>query len=206
MGDLKRELISAVAGRAIPDAAAGCAIPDVAAGCAIPDVAAGCAIPDVAAEALAGGTGPEGLSRAELDAAVAATPWFVPLRLLRERVTGEPDPVVTLLAPWRTESSLRRQAVDAADLLRRSSEEIIDTFLQERDLRIVAEEGEPDGEVRLQPDWDEEDELVSEELAEIYLAQGLRERALSIYRKLSLRNPEKSVYFAELIRKTENNN
>ena len=206
MGDLKRELISAVAGRAIPDAAAGCAIPDVAAGCAIPDVAAGCAIPDVAAEALAGGTGPEGLSRAELDAAVAATPWFVPLRVLRERVTGEPDPVVTLLAPWRTESSLRRQPVDAADLLRRSSEEIIDTFLQERDLRIVAEEGEPDGEVRLAPDWDEEDELVSEELAEIYLAQGLRERALAIYRKLSLRNPEKSVYFAELIRKTENNN
>ena len=118
-------------------------------------------------------------------------PWFVPLRVLRERVTGEPDPVVTLLAPWRTESSLRRQTVDAADLLRRSSEEIIDTFLQERDLRIVAEEGEPDGEVRLQPDWDEEDELVSEELAEIYLAQGLRERALSIYRKLSLRNPRK---------------
>lgn len=179
MGDLKHELISAAAGRALPDAAAS---------------------------ASAGGTGPEGLSRAELDAAVAATPWFVPLRVLRERVTGEPDPVVTLLAPWRTESSLRRQTVDAADLLRRSSEEIIDTFLQERDLRIVAEEGEPDGEVRLQPDWDEEDELVSEELAEIYLAQGLRERALSIYRKLSLRNPEKSVYFAELIRKTENNN
>ena len=196
MGDLKHELISAVAGRAIPGAAEERAIPGAAEKRAIPD----------AAEASAGGTGPEGLSRAELDAAVAATPWFVPLRVLRERVTGEPDPVVTLLAPWRTESSLRRQTVDAADLLRRSSEEIIDTFLQERDLRIVAEEGEPDGEVRLQPDWDEEDELVSEELAEIYLAQGLRERALSIYRKLSLRNPEKSVYFAELIRKTENNN
>ena len=170
MGDLKHELISAVAGGAIPNGAA------------------------------------EGISAAELDGAVAATPWFVPLRVLRERVTGRPDPVVTLLAPWRAESSLRRQAVDAGELLRRSSEEIIDTFLQERDLRIVAEEGEPDGEVRLQPDWDEEDELVSEELAEIYLAQGLRERALAIYRKLSLRNPEKSVYFAELIRKTENNN
>ena len=50
---------------------------------------------------------------------------------------------------------------------------------------------------------DEEDEVVSEELAEIYLAQGLRDEALAIYRKLSLRNPEKSVYFAELIDKIE---
>lgn len=140
----------------------------------------------------------------ELDAALKAAPWFMPLRALRERMTGEPDPWISLLAPWRTESLLCRQRIDADEPLRRSSEEIIDTFLQERDLRIVAQEGEPEGEVRLQPDLDEDDEIVSEELAEIYLAQGLRERAVAIYRKLSLLNPEKSVYFAELIRKTEN--
>ncbi len=147
-----------------------------------------------------------GFPQTELDAALKTAPWFMPLRVLRGRMTGEIDPWVSLLAPWRTESLLCRQRIDADELLRRSSEEIIDTFLQERDLRIVAQEGEPDGEVRLQPDLDEDDEIVSEELAEIYLAQGLRDRAVAIYRKLSLLNPEKSVYFAELIRKTENNN
>ena len=58
-------------------------------------------------------------------------------------------------------------------------------------------------EVRTEPDLDEEDEVVSEELAEIYLSQGLRDKAAALYRELSLLNPEKSVYFAELIRKTE---
>lgn len=141
-----------------------------------------------------------------LDAALAAALWFVPLRVMREMERQTPDPLVATLAPWRAESSLRREEVDAAALTKRSSEEIIDTFLQERDLRIVAREDAPDVEVRLQPELDDEDEIVSEELARIYLAQGLRERAAAIYRKLSLLNPEKSVYFAELIRNMENNN
>lgn len=63
--------------------------------------------------------------------------------------------------------------------------------------------GEPEGDLRLEADLSEEDELVSEELAEIYLAQGLKEEAKAIYRKLSLLNPEKSIYFAELIAKLE---
>lgn len=87
-----------------------------------------------------------------------------------------------------------------------SSDERIDRFLQETDLRIVAQEGEPDDEVRTAPRFDEEDEVVSEQLAGIYLAQGLRDRAVAIYRKLSLLNPEKSIYFAELIGRIENNN
>lgn len=145
-------------------------------------------------------------ARGGLDAAVEALPWFLPLRVMRQMESGEPDPRVALVAPWRAESSLRGELIDAGALLKRSSEEIIDTFLQERDLRIVARDDGPDVEVRLQPDLDEDDEVVSEELAEIYLSQGLREQAAAIYRKLSLLNPEKSVYFAELIRKTQNNN
>ena len=42
-------------------------------------------------------------------------------------------------------------------------------------------------------------EFCTETLAGIYLEQGYREEALDIYSKLSLRYPEKSVYFAALI-------
>ena len=146
---------------------------------------------------------PSGAEAADL---AVRFPWFLPGRILCEGLTGESDPRVALMAPWRAESSLRRAAVDASALTQLSSEEIIDRFLQEEDLRIVAGEGEPEEEVLTQARLEEEDEVVSEELAEIYLAQGLRDRAVAIYRKLSLLNPEKSVYFAELIGKIDNNN
>ena len=124
-------------------------------------------------------------SAAEAGDLAVRFPWFLPGRILRETLTGESDPRVALT--------------------QLSSEEIIDRFLQEEDLRIVAGEGEPEEEVVLQPELDDDDEVVTEELAEIYLAQGLRDKSVAIYRKLSLRNPEKSVYFAELIGKIENN-
>ncbi|GHV00036.1 hypothetical protein FACS1894159_05070 [Bacteroidia bacterium] len=46
---------------------------------------------------------------------------------------------------------------------------------------------------------DDDRDSISEELAEIFLAQGFTRQALGIYRKLSLLYPEKSVYFAEII-------
>ena len=81
---------------------------------------------------------------------------------------------------------------------------LIDRFLKEGGHRIVAEEGEVVEEVRTEAELSGDDDLVTEDLAEIYLAQGLYDEAIAIYRKLSLLNPEKSVYFASLIDKIAN--
>lgn len=50
-----------------------------------------------------------------------------------------------------------------------------------------------------------EDGLVSESLAEILSRQGKYEKAIEMYRKLSLRNPQKSAYFAQQIASIQKN-
>ncbi|MFI3282979.1 MAG: hypothetical protein SNG10_05630, partial [Rikenellaceae bacterium] len=87
-----------------------------------------------------------------------------------------------------------------------STLDVIETFLKCDNLRIVADEGEVRGEVTIEVELEDIDDLVTEELAEIYLSQGLIDEAKSIYTKLSLLNSEKSVYFAKLIEKIEQNN
>ncbi|MFI3324456.1 MAG: hypothetical protein SNI45_07075 [Rikenellaceae bacterium] len=97
------------------------------------------------------------------------------------------------------------EKIDLEALMGRSAEDVIDRFLSKRDLRIVVDEKQAvDMDVVIEPKFEAEDDLVSEELAKIYLVQGLKEEAIEIYRKLSLLNSEKSVYFAKLISMIEN--
>ena len=104
----------------------------------------------------------------------------------------------------RPELALKK--VDIEKLTEISSEDIIERFLRKDDLRIAVDENADIEDVVISAELDDDDDLVSEELAEVYLQQGLKAQATETYRKLSLLNPEKSVYFAELIAKIEINN
>ena len=112
------------------------------------------------------------------------------------------DALQTLLQRPRVEV----QSIDIERLMLVTADDIIDRFLRTEPRRIVAEEGEPDGEIVTEAELDDEDDFVSEELAEVYLKQGLKAEAKETYRKLSLLNPEKSVYFAEIISNIDSNN
>ena len=115
-------------------------------------------------------------------------------------------PSAEIVTPWRSEGLCASQAYDAEALMYLSTDDVIDRFLLTEDLHIVAEEGEPEGEIVTEAELDDDDDFVSEELAEVYLKQGLKAEAKETYRKLSLLNPEKSVYFAEIISNIDSNN
>ena len=132
----------------------------------------------------------ESVSIEELDAILERYPWFSAAQQLKENLEGDK----------------LRYDVDVEKIAEISEGEIINRFLRKNDYRIVAEEGDVEGDVRTEADIDDEDDIVSEELAEIYLSQGLKCEAIAIYRKLSLLNSEKSIYFAEKIAQVEKNN
>lgn len=145
-------------------------------------------------------------SAEESEALLAAYPWFTVARAVRERVSGAEESVQKVLRTARAVSSLWYKSVDAQALAEVTEDEIIDSFLRLDDYKIVADEAFDAEEIRTGADLDDEDDLVSEELAEVYIAQGMKAKAIEIYRKLSLLNTEKSIYFAKKIEKLSNNN
>ncbi len=87
----------------------------------------------------------------------------------------------------------------------RSNEEIIDTFIRNSPTisRLKTPFFDP-METAKQSVVDQEN-IVSETLANIYVDQRHFEKAINIYKKLSLKFPKKSSYFAGLIGKAEKN-
>ena len=85
-----------------------------------------------------------------------------------------------------------------------SKNEIIDKFIAENPQISRPKQEFYDPMVYAQTSVVDQENIISETLAMIYLNQGYAEKAISVYEKLSLKNPEKSVYFAELINKAKN--
>ncbi len=107
-------------------------------------------------------------------------------------------------------AAISSSGVDSGDInIGGESSDLIDKFLELKDLRIVADDQSDEAQ---KESWEEveqsethnfEDDASSEELAAIYLSQGLFEEAKAIYSRLFLLYSEKSVYFAGLIEKIE---
>lgn len=139
----------------------------------------------------------------DADALLEKYPWCTMLRAVADYRRGDISPLQALLATNRGAGTATLKDVDVERLIAVTQGEIIDRFLRLDDYRIVADEQGDVDDVRVEADFDEEDDLVSEELAEIYISQGLKNEAVEIYRKLSLLNPKKSAYFASQIEKLQ---
>ena len=85
-----------------------------------------------------------------------------------------------------------------------SKTEIIDKFIAENPQISRPKQEFYNPMVVAQTSVVDKENIISETLATIYLNQGYVEKAISVYQKLSLKNPEKSVYFAKLIEKAKN--
>ena len=143
---------------------------------------------------------------ATVDSLVAEFPWFTAARVVMADVGGCFDPLLNVLKTNRALSSLSLKPIDTERLAAVTEGEIIDKFLRLGDYRIVADETGDSEIVRTEAELDDEDDLVSEELAEVYIAQGLKEEAIARSRKLRSLNTENSVYFAEKLEKLSKNN
>ncbi|NQT77370.1 MAG: hypothetical protein HQ565_06625 [Bacteroidetes bacterium] len=98
------------------------------------------------------------------------------------------------------------ESEEEPELTDSSKEELIDKFIREQPSisRLKADFFDP---VKMaKSSLEEKDDIVSETLAQIHAQQGNTDKAIEIYRKLSLKYPEKSSYFAAQIKKISTEN
>jgi hypothetical protein len=163
----------------------------------------------------------ESVARVELERLVGRYEWFTSARRARALLYNVIDSRLTLPllfaptvppaqpaspAPFVSLVEMPIEvAVDDSQTIGSLEDEIIDRFLCMDSHRITPDSEESEvANISPQDDYEETDEeFVTEELAEIYRAQGLYQEASKIYLRLSLLNPEKSIYFADAIAQIE---
>ena len=87
--------------------------------------------------------------------------------------------------------------------VKRKEDSIVEKFIREEPQIRPPDSQKLDTENKARKSAEDPNDLVSETLAQIYADQMLYEKAISTYRKLSLKVPEKSTYFADRIRELE---
>ncbi|MFD2582579.1 hypothetical protein ACFSR6_08775 [Pedobacter vanadiisoli] len=91
----------------------------------------------------------------------------------------------------------------AAEIKDTKGAEIIERFLKEDPTIKPPKPEQIDNENKAKKSAEDNYDLVSETLAKIYIEQMLYHKAIDTYKKLSLKYPEKSRYFADLIQSIE---
>ncbi|MCX2431967.1 hypothetical protein [Pedobacter sp. GR22-10] len=91
----------------------------------------------------------------------------------------------------------------SADVKDAKGAEIIEKFLKEDPTIKPPKPEQIDNENKAKKSAEDHYDLVSETLAKIYIEQMLYHKAIDTYKKLSLKYPEKSGYFADLIQSIE---
>lgn len=87
-----------------------------------------------------------------------------------------------------------------------TKEEVRKRFLKIEPIEIKVNEEETEGstiETVIKRSATADFKIVTETMAQIYLKQGNKDKALQIYRQLLVDNPKKSVYFADRIKELE---
>ena len=89
------------------------------------------------------------------------------------------------------------------NIIERKEDKIIKRFIQAEPQIKPPVNMKPDNENKAKKSSEDADELITETLARIYTEQMLYQKAISTYKKLMLKFPEKSLYFAGQIEQLE---